>query len=103
MWFDRRIGEYRGSIVQLQSGSTYEVRLELPGGPSAELKASTWSETFPITRTVEVADMTGMSFTVEQSGTPAGYVLYTPRAGAATATLDAADKTDQCVEVKAST
>ena len=102
LWFDRRIGEYRGSIVQLQSGSTYEVRLELPGGPSAELKASTWSETFPITRTVEVADMTGMSFTVEQSGTPAGYVLYTPRAGAATATLDAADKTDQCVEVKAS-
>src|SRR5512140_3576062 len=36
LWFDRRIGEYRGSIVQLQSGTAYEVRLELPGGPSAE-------------------------------------------------------------------
>ena len=50
LWFDKRIGEYRGSIVQLQSGTTYEVHLELVGGgPSTELRAATWSETFPIT------------------------------------------------------
>ncbi len=103
LWFDKRIGEYRGSIVQLQSGTTYEVRLELAGGgPSTELTAATWSETFPIARTVPVDDMTGTTLIVDQSGTAAGYVLYTHRAGAATATIDAADKADQCVEVKAS-
>lgn len=60
LWFDKRIGEYRGSIVQLQSGTTYDVRLELPGGgPSTELRAATWSEAFPIARTVPVDDMTG--------------------------------------------
>jgi hypothetical protein len=31
LWFDKRIGEYRGSIVQLRSGSRYEVRLALAG------------------------------------------------------------------------
>src|SRR5262245_5178888 len=44
LWYDKRIGEYRGSIVQLASGTTYDVRLEIAGGPSAELKANTWKE-----------------------------------------------------------
>ena len=49
-----------------------------------------------------VDDRTGTTLIVDQSGTAAGYVLYTHRAGAATATIDAANKADQCVEVKAS-
>lgn len=103
LWFDKRIGEYRGSIVQLPSGTTYDVRLELAGGgPSTELRAATWSETFPVARTVPVDDMTGNALTVDQSGTAAGYVLYTHRAGAAAATIDAADQMDHCIEVKAS-
>jgi hypothetical protein len=103
LWFDKRIGEYRGSIVQLQSRTIYDIRLDLPaGGLSAELQAATWRETFPIARTVEVDDMAGTTLTVDQSGTAAGYVLYTHRAGAATAAIDAADKADQCVEVRAS-
>jgi hypothetical protein len=103
LWFDQRIGEYRGSIVQLQSNTTYEVRLDLSGGgPAAELTATTWNETFPIARTIEVEDTSGTTLVVDQSGTAQGYVLYTHRPGAATATIDAADKVDQCVEVKAS-
>jgi hypothetical protein len=46
--------------------------------------------------------MTGRTLTADQSGSAAGYVLYTHRPGAATATIDAADKVNQCVEVKAS-
>jgi hypothetical protein len=103
LWFDKRIGEYRGSIVLLQSDTTYEVRLELAGnGPTSELKATTWRETFPIARTIEVEDRTGTTLVVDQSGTAQGYVLYSPRPGAAAATIDAADQVDQCVEVKAS-
>ncbi len=103
LWFDKRIGEYRGSIVPLHSGTSYDVRLELMGGgTSAELKASTWNETFPISKTIEVDDMKGKTLTVDQSGTAQGYVLYTHRPSATTATLDGADAVDQCVEVKAS-
>jgi hypothetical protein len=103
LWFDKRIGEYRGSIVQLQSGTTYEVRLELSGGgPAAELTVTTWRDTFPIARTIAVEDATGTTLTLDQSGTAEGYILYTHRPGTATATIDGADKVDQCVEVKAS-
>jgi hypothetical protein len=103
LWFDGRNGEYRGSIVQLASGTTYAVRLDLSAdGPTAELKATTWRETFPIARTIEVEDAVGKTLRADQSGTAQGYVLYTHRSGAATATLDAADKVDQCVEVTAS-
>ena len=101
LWFDKRIGEYRGSIVQLKSGTSYLVRLELAGGKACELKAATWRKTFPVARTVEVNDMAGQALTVDQSGTAGGYVLYTHRPGAATATIDGADRLDQCVEVKA--
>jgi hypothetical protein len=103
LWFDRRIGEYRGSIVQLRSGTEYEVRLALAGSKtSAELKASTWSETFPISKTIEVDDLKGRTLTVDQSGTAQGYVLYTHLPGATTVTLDGADSVDQCMEVMAS-
>ena len=71
-------------------------------GRTTELRAATWSEMFPVARTVPVDDMTGNTLTVDQSGTAAGYVLYTHRAGAATATIDAADQMDHCIEVKAS-
>ncbi len=103
LWFDKRIGEYRGSIVQLHSATSYEVRLELAGGGSkGEVKVTTWNEAFPIAKTIEVDDMKGKTLTVDQSGTAQGYILYTHRAGVATATLDGADQLDQCVEVKAS-
>lgn len=101
-WFDKRIGEYRGSIVQLHSNTTYEVKLALPaGGPSAELKATTWNETFPIAKTIEVDNMTGKTYVADQSGTAQGYVLYTHRAGAPTAMFDGADKIDNAIEVNA--
>lgn len=103
LWFDIRNSEYRGSILQLKSGTTYEVHLELVGaGLSTELRAATWSETFPIKRTVPVDDRTGTTLIVDESGTATGYVLYTPRAGAATATIDAGNEVDQCIEVRAS-
>ena len=39
---------------------------------------------------------------VEQSGSPDGYVLYTPAQGRATATIDVAGQHPQCIEVRAS-
>jgi len=55
------------------------MRLALAGGgTSAEVKATTWSETFSIARTIEVDDLAGKR-SPGQSGTAQGYVLYTHR------------------------
>ena len=92
LWFDKRISEYRGSIVQLQSDTTYEVRLDLAGnGPTAGVaRRPPGARCFPIAHTIHVDDLTGKTLTVDQSGTAQGYVLYTHRPGCRPATIDAA-------------
>lgn len=48
--YDAREPQYRGSLVQLQPATTYEVRLEA-GSDKVTLQARTWSEQFPIGKT----------------------------------------------------
>src|SRR5688572_22136215 len=54
LWFDARNAEYRGSIVELKSGTTYEIRLTLQGGAAESVTARTWSEELRIKKTVQV-------------------------------------------------
>src|SRR5205814_9065329 len=49
LWFDARNAECRGSVVQLEPGTKYEIQLG-----SARFSASTSSERFPIARTIKV-------------------------------------------------
>ncbi len=49
LWFDARNGECRGCIVQLEPGTAYDVAV---GG--REISAHTWSERFPVARTITV-------------------------------------------------
>ena len=87
MWYDTRNSECRGSIVQLSSGTNYEVQFALPGqSPSRQLAAATWSETFPVASTVSVPSGS-QPLNITKGGTAAGYVLYTP-AASTTATID---------------
>src|SRR4051812_17935632 len=69
LWFDARNGECRGSLVQLDPGTRYEIDL---GG--ARLAASTWPERFPVARTVRVPP--GKSLRISEGGSAAGYVVY---------------------------
>jgi hypothetical protein len=88
MWYDSRNSECRGSLVQLTPGTAYEVQLGLPGQqPSAQLAASTWSEQFPIARTVTLPSGS-QQVNITEGGSPSGYVLYTGPAGT---TLDMAN------------
>ena len=80
LWFDARNGECRGSIVQLEPGTTYEIML---GG--RQISAKTWSERFPVARTVRVSSSQALKIT--EGGTPSGYVLY----DGAGATIDGGD------------
>lgn len=82
LWFDARNGEYRGSAVLLQPGTSYDVEVTLDSGDQAATTVSTWSETFPVGQTVTVpAGPSAQTLTVNQSGTPGGYLLVTGAAG----------------------
>lgn len=74
LWKDSRaIGgrpanEYRGSVVGLRSGTTYEFQV---GG--ATTKVTTWSESFPVGSTTNLTSPT----TINTSGTPTAWRVYT--------------------------
>jgi hypothetical protein len=83
LWFDARNSEYRGSLVELEPGTTYTIRLKLDSGPSETLRASTWSEAFRIKRTVRVRPATThLVIEASDSGDEReGYVLFTAPPG----------------------
>src|SRR5260221_2225408 len=89
LWFDARNRECRGSLVQLESGTKYEIKV---GG--APFSATTWRERFPIARTVKVAG--GKSLAITEGGSASGYVLYT-----GDATIDGADSEQYNITIAA--
>ncbi|MGQ0620265.1 MAG: hypothetical protein ACT4QA_10140 [Panacagrimonas sp.] len=101
LWFDRRNGEYRGSLVQLDPGQLYNIRITLDNGISRTLNASTWVDQVPIARTVILPRDSSTPLTITQSGTPGGYVLYTA-APNSTATIDVRKAHDHNIVVQGS-
>jgi hypothetical protein len=111
LWFDpnehgaeasEHTAEYRGSIVYLKAGTTYEVKLALEGGPERFLTATTWSEDFKIARAVAVPASQAASCEITEGGSPEdGYVLYAPADGVE-AVWDAGGEAPQNIEINAS-
>ena len=88
LWFDDRaldgrLAEYRGSIVNLQPGTEYMVQLWLEDDFRTEVmfSATTWSESFPIAKIVQLPEHSTEMLTISESGTESGYVLYVPQPG----------------------
>jgi len=101
-WYDYRDAEYRGSIVELLPGTTYDISLDLAGaGVTETFEASTWEENFPIAQTIELAENSNTSLLINQSGTPDGYILYTYGA-TGSATIDVNNNFDTNIEIDAS-
>jgi len=98
LWFDARNGEYRGSLVELEPGTAYEVKLTLAGGASESLTAKTWSEKFPVRKTVQVAAGKRLVIGPEDSGDEKGYVVFTAPAGQNV--IDGNDSDDACVVIQ---
>lgn len=95
---DEDLADYRGSIVNLRPGTTYEVQLTLAGSlPAVTLTATTWTEDFPIGQSVRVADR-DTPLVIKESGTPDAYRVYDGRG----ATIDVRHQHDQCVTINAS-
>ena len=96
LWYDRRDGECRGSLVHLEPGTAYEVKVS----SAAPLRVETWSEDFPVARTVTLA--AGVSRNVlhiREGGSAAGYVLY--EANPAGSTIDVEDAENHNVVIAA--
>jgi hypothetical protein len=114
LWFDPRSGigagtdserppnEYRGSLVNLEPGTEYEIELSLRGTDArVTLTASTWSENFPIAKTITLPATSKETLVITESGSPTGYVLYTAAPGTK-ATIDVAGDQLYNIQIKAS-
>jgi len=95
---DLDLADYRGSLVHLRPGATYEIELSVDDGTEQKtLTASTWPDAFPVARTVQVESGSN-PLDITESGTPEGYVLY----DGSGAVLDVADQADYNITVDAS-
>ncbi|PTX98526.1 right-handed parallel beta-helix repeat-containing protein [Opitutus sp. ER46] len=111
LWFDatdhpgvpEHSREYRGSLVNLRPGTSYEVRLTPAGGPPVVVPARTWEEQFKVkARHVLPPGTHGAPLVITEGGSPAeGYVLYEAAPGTVAA-WDVADTADAAIEVRAS-
>jgi hypothetical protein len=98
LWYDARNSECRGSLVYLTPGTTYEVQMGLPGaGAAKSLTFTTWSNQFPVARTVNVGAGSA-TLDITQGGSASGYVVYDGQG----ATLDAANNAQYNVTINAS-
>ncbi len=90
--------DYRGSLVNLTPGTTYDITLTVEGtGRRIECRGTTWSESFPVQSAVKVSDG-DTTLTVNQSGRPGAYVLYDGTG----CTIDTGNKDDIGIAVRAS-
>jgi len=90
--------DYRGSLVNLTPGTTYDIALTLDGTDQrTECRATTWSETVSLETAVKVSDR-GTTLTVDKSGSPDAYVLYDGTG----CTIDTGNQADVGIAVHAS-
>ncbi|MBM3852632.1 MAG: hypothetical protein FJ399_05710 [Verrucomicrobia bacterium] len=94
---DEDLTDYRGSLVDLAPGTTYEVQLTLAGtSTTARLTATTWSEDFPVGQTVRVGSR-DQPLEITESGSPGAYRLYDGRG----ATIDVRHAHNACITIDA--
>ncbi|MDF3129058.1 hypothetical protein P0Y35_07615 [Kiritimatiellaeota bacterium B1221] len=109
LWFDdmqhpgsteQHTAEYRGSIVLLESGTPYEVKLTFDGQLERIVEAQTRSDNFKIAKRVELPATQTETFVITEGGSESeGYVLYEMPEGSA---WDLADQAVANIEVQAS-
>ncbi|MBN2437366.1 MAG: right-handed parallel beta-helix repeat-containing protein [Deltaproteobacteria bacterium] len=101
VWYDDMDGQFRGSLVNLRSGTTYEIELSAPSGQKAMLTAATRSEQFPIGKTTHLqGGSMDRPVRITESGAAEGWHLVTPSPGTKTV-IDVFNLHDHCIEVAA--
>ena len=76
LWYDERDGECRGSLVHLEPDTTYEIELSVENSDqTVRTMAKTWSEHFPIAKTIYLPEQSDETLTINESGSSKGYLL----------------------------
>jgi len=92
------IADYRGSIVNLSPNTVYEIELFLEGTSLKDtVKAKTWSEVFPIGKTIKVGNRT-TQYNITESGTEDAWILIDGTGS----TIDVNNSSYYCIVVSAS-
>ena len=100
MWFDSRNSECRGSIVEIQPGTQYEVQMGLPGQAFKKgTTVATWSESFPIAQTITLPATSSSTLNITSGGSASGYILYQAAPGGST--IDVANALPNNVQISA--
>lgn len=95
---DLELTDYRGSVVNLQPDTTYEVELTLAGTKTAtRFAARTWSEKFPVGEVVRVPSG-DQPLVITEGGKPDAWRVYDGTG----ATIDVQHRQDSCITVNAS-
>jgi hypothetical protein len=98
--YDKRDKQYRGSLVELQPDTEYELRILL-GSKDVHLSARTRCEMLPIGKiTYLQGGVIGETVTITESGSADGYHLVMPAPGKRT-TIDVFNLSDYCVDIDA--
>src|SRR5512143_3323347 len=98
LWYAERDGEFRGSLVGLRSGTTYEIELTAPAGKKASLTAATRNEAFPVGKTTHLpGGEMDKPLRITESGTADAWHLVTATPGTKTV-IDVFNMHDNCVE-----
>ena len=95
LWYDARNQECRGSLVHLSPGTSYDIELTA-GSQRATLAARTWSEQFPIAKTVKITGAK-RALAITEGGSAKGYVVY----DGTNTQIDGADAEDFNITVEA--
>ena len=93
------INTYRGSIVGLKPGTSYDIDLTLQAsGKDTIFTCATWPENFPIAQTIVLPATSGDSLNITQSGSASGYICYTHAAGG-TSAIDVNNARAYCINI----
>jgi hypothetical protein len=84
LWYDPRNKEYRGSIVMVSANTSYEIETWLTSGEIAATTITTRNDNFPVAQTIVLPAFSTSTYSITQSGTPNGYIVYTAASGGST-------------------
>jgi len=101
LWYAEQDSEFRGSLVNLRPGTTYEIELTAPSGEKAVLTAATRDERLPVGKTTHLpGGELDQPVRITESGTADAWHLVTPTPGSKTV-IDVFNLHDNCIEVAA--
>ncbi len=101
LWYAEQDNEFRGSLVGLRPGITYEIELTHSSGEEASLTTTTRSEQLPIGKITRLpGGESDKPLRINEPGTADAWHLVTPEPGTKTI-IDVFDLHDMCVEIAA--